>query len=33
VETVITCVAYKAPTIPWRWQPLAETYRGKSVIH
>jgi hypothetical protein len=22
-------VAYKAPTPPWRWQPLAETCRGK----
>jgi hypothetical protein len=25
----IAWVAYKAPTTPWRWQPLAERGRGK----
>jgi hypothetical protein len=24
-----TPVAYKAPTTPWRWQPFAETCRGR----
>jgi hypothetical protein len=28
-NTDIAGVAYKAPTTPWRWQPLAETCRGK----
>jgi hypothetical protein len=28
-NTDIAWVAYKAPTTPWRWQPLAETCRGK----
>jgi hypothetical protein len=25
----IAWVAYKAPTTPWRWQPFAETCRGR----
>jgi hypothetical protein len=25
----IAWVAYQSPTTPWRWQPLAETWRGK----
>jgi hypothetical protein len=28
-NTDIAWVAYKAPMTPWRWQPLAETCRGK----
>jgi hypothetical protein len=25
----IACVAYKAPTTPWRWQPFVETRRDR----